>query len=106
MLVNDKNAVRIRDFPDPSHTVLVAKELTDQDGTPIDGVRVFVESMARPQGRVYRAGGDMRIDIERRRYSVIFKDEHDKVLHTEQFQLNPGMRFQLPSAIQIPRTHQ
>jgi hypothetical protein len=106
MLVNDKNAVRIRDFPDPSHTVLVAKELTDQDGRPIDGVRVFVESMARPQGRIYRAGGDMRIDIERRKYSVIFKDERDTVLHAEQFELNPGMRFQLPSAIQIPRTHQ
>jgi hypothetical protein len=103
MLVNDKNAVRIRDFPDPSNTILVAKELTDRDGKPIDGVRVFVESMARPQGREYRMGGDVKIDIERRKYSVIFKDEHDKVIYTEQFQVNPGMRFQLPTAIPVER---
>ena len=101
ILVTDKHNVRIRDFPDPASTVLVAKKLTDRDGVPINGVRIFVESMARPQGREYHTGDNVKIDIERRKYSVVLKDENGKVVYTEQFDVNPGTRFELPTAISV-----
>jgi hypothetical protein len=103
ILVSDNSNVRIRDFPDPTSTVLVAKGLTDRDGKPIDRVRVFVDSVARPQGREYHSGDEVKIDIERRTYSVEFKDENDKPVYTEQFHVNPGTRFELPKDIPIER---
>jgi hypothetical protein len=103
MLVNDKNNVKIRDFPDPTNTTLVVKELTDQDGKPIDGPRIFVKTIARPQGGEYRVGGDLKIDIERRKYSVELHDAHDKVLYSEQFEISPGKRFELPNSISMER---
>ena len=103
MLVNDKNNVKIRDFPDPTNTTLVVKDLTDQDGKPIVGARIFVDSMARPQGKEYRTGGDMKIDIERRKYSVELRDEHNNVLYSEQFEVSPGKTFQLPNEIRLER---
>jgi hypothetical protein len=103
MLVNDKSNVKIRDFPDPTNTMLVVKDLTDQDGKPLDGYRVFVDSMARPKGPEYRMGGDLKIDIERRKYSVELRDEHDKVVYTEQFEVSPGRRFEFPKAIRVER---
>ena len=101
--VSDEGNVRIKDFPDPLNTVHVAKELTDRDGKPIDGVRISVKPTVRPQDREYHAGDDVNIRIERRKYSIEFTDEHHKVVYTEQFYVNPGMRFELPQAISIER---
>ncbi len=101
LLVGDPKDVKIIDFPDPSNTVLVARDLSDRDGRLIGGVRVFVEPVARPQGRQYQPGGDLTINIERRKYAIVLKDESGKELSREQFQITPGMRFELPSEIAV-----
>jgi hypothetical protein len=106
ILVNDSSDVKIKDFPDPNKTTIIAKELTDQDRKPINGVRVYVESIARPQGGEYRSEGDMRVEIDRRKYSVKLADESNKVIYDEQFTLNPGLTFELPQPLTIIGSHQ
>lgn len=106
MVVADPNDVKIVDFPDPNHTVLVARDLSDRDGKLIGGVRVFVEPVARPDGPEYQPGSDLTINIERRAYSVVLKDAKGNVLSSEKFEITPGMRFQLPSTIAVNGVHQ
>jgi hypothetical protein len=106
MVVTNPNEVKIADFPDPDSTVLVARDLSDRDGKLIGGVRVYVEPVARPQGPEYQPGADLTISIERRKYSVVLKDAKGNVLSREQFLIEPGKRFQIPSEIAENERHQ
>lgn len=97
----NRDQVKIDGFPSSDKTSIVARDLRDQDNNPIDNVRISAQMLSRPQFVMYKDGREATINIQPRKYRIIISSDNNEEIYREDFLIESGMRFHIPSPITV-----